>query len=85
LSDTSSEDEEQQGSDDDDGGDEGIRVAEADPAVQETLLHVYSRRPRDSQAAAPSTSAPPRRSARFTSTTHVVERARIEETDNDKE
>jgi hypothetical protein len=85
LSDTSLEDEEQQGSDDDDGGDEGIRTAEANLAIQDTLLHVYSRRPRDSQAAAPSTSAPPRRSARFTSTTHVVGRARIEETDSDEE
>jgi hypothetical protein len=50
LSDTSLEDEEQreqQGSDDDDGGDEGIHAAEADPDVQETLLRVYSRRPRD--------------------------------------
>jgi hypothetical protein len=77
LFDTSSEDEEQQerqGSDDVDGGDEGICAAKADPAVQETLLHVYSRRPRD-----------PRCSARFTSSTHVAGRARIEETDSDEE
>jgi hypothetical protein len=85
LSNTSLEDEEQQGSDDDGGGDEGIRAAEADLDVQETLLCVYSRRPRDSQATAPSTSAPPRRSARFTSTTHIAGRARIEETDSDEE
>jgi hypothetical protein len=85
LSNTFSEDQEQQGSDDDGGGDEGIRVAKADLAVQETLLRVYSRRPRDSQAAAPSTSAPPRRSARFTSTTHVAGRGRVEETDSDEE
>jgi hypothetical protein len=93
LSDTSSEDEvkqEMQGSDDDGGGDEGIHAVEADPAVQETLLRVYSRKPRDSQAgppqvAGPSTSAPPRRSTRFTSTTHIVGRAHIEEIDSDKE
>jgi hypothetical protein len=70
LSDTFSEDEEQQekqGSDDDDdddSGDEGLHATKADLAVQETLLHVYSRRPRDSQAGlslaiGPSTLAPP--------------------------
>jgi hypothetical protein len=88
LSNTSLEDEEEQerqGSDDGGGGDEGIHAAEADLAIQETLLHVYSRRPRDHPVASTSSSAPPQRSTCFTSSTHVAGRARIEETDSDEE
>jgi hypothetical protein len=72
LSDTSSEDEQPHGDaqeqhfeqpDGDDSDDEGIWAAKEDPQVQETLLRVYSRRPRDpSEAAGPSSLAPPRRS-----------------------
>jgi hypothetical protein len=59
----------QQGGDDDE-----IHLAEVDPAVQERLLCTYSRRPRPPPAdqAGTSSSIPPRRSGRFTSTTHVA-------------
>jgi len=94
LSDMSSEDEQPHGDaeeqhfeqpDGDDSDDEGIRAAEEDPQVQETLLRVYSRRPRDpSEAAGPSSSAPPRRSGPFTSTTHVQGRARVDSNSDDE-
>ena len=59
-----------------------IHPIEADPQVQAALFRTYSRRPRPStDQAGISTSAgvaPPRRSACFTSHTHVAGRARID-------
>ena len=59
-----------------------IHPTEADPQVQAALFRTYSWRPHPStDQAVPSTSvgaAPPRRSACFTSHTHVAGHARVD-------
>ena len=59
-----------------------INPTEVDPQIQAALLRTYSRRPCPStDQAGPSTlvgAAPPRRSACFTSHTHVAGRARVD-------